>query len=292
MNTEISDILNLLSILGVIFVLTIVVQGVRIVKQGEEWIVERFGRYLRTLKPGLSILIPLFDRVAYRITTKDIVLDIARQEVITLDNAVITTNAVAFIKITDPVSCVYGVEEYRIGVRNLVQTALRSIVGEMTLDAALSSREKIKTQLQSMVADNLADWGIALKTVEIQDIKPSESMQNSMEQQAAAERDRKATVTRAEGAKAAAILEAEGRLESAKRDAEAEVTLAEASRKAIELVAATTKNDALPLHFLLGQRYVEAIRDMASSTNGKFVVLPADLQEAVRGLLSQKRSDK
>ena len=283
---------TILSVLIAAFLLVIVAKGVRIVKQGEEWIVERFGRYYRTLKPGLSIIIPLFDAVAYRVTTKDIVLDIAEQEVITIDNAVITTNAVSFIKITDPVSCVYGVEQYRIGVRNLVQTALRSIVGEMTLDEALSSREKIKDQLRAMVADSMEDWGIALKTVEIQDIQPSESMQASMEQQAAAERDRKATVTRAEGAKQAAILEAEGRLESAKRDAQAEVTLAEASKAAIKLVAETTKNDTLPLHFLLGQRYVEALKDMASSNNGKFVVLPADLQDAVRGVISQKRPEK
>lgn len=277
-----------LSVLGVILLLVVIAQGVRVVTQGEEWVVERFGRYYRVLKPGLSLIIPLFDRVAYRITTKDIVLDIERQEVITIDNALITTNAVAFIKIIDPVACVYGVEQYRVGVRNLVQTALRSIVGEMTLDEALSSREKIKNNLQNMLTENMEDWGIALKTVEIQDIQPSESMQASMEQQAAAERDRKATVTRSEGAKQAAILQAEGRLESAKRDAAAEIALAEASRTAIQLVAETTKSDVLPLHYLLGQRYVDALKTMASSDNSKFVILPADLQDAVRGILHDK----
>lgn len=278
----------ILSVLGVVLLLIVIAQGVRIVTQGEEWVVERFGRYYRVLKPGLSLIIPLFDRVAYRVTTKDIVLDIERQEVITIDNALITTNAVAFIKIIDPVACVYGVEQYRVGVRNLVQTALRSIVGEMTLDEALSSREKIKNNLQNMLTENMEDWGIALKTVEIQDIQPSESMQASMEQQAAAERDRKATVTRSEGAKQAAILQAEGRLESAKRDAAAEIALAEASRTAIQLVAETTKSDALPLHYLLGQRYVDALKTMAGSDNSKFVILPADLQDAVRGILHAK----
>ena len=136
------------------------------------------------------------------VITKDIVLDIDRQEVITSDNAVIMTNAVAFIKVTDPVASVYGVVDYRLAVRNLVQTALRSIVGEMTLDDALSSRENIKTKLRGMVADDMTAWGITLKTVEIQDIQPSPSMQQAMEQQAAAERDRKAMVTPRRGRQA------------------------------------------------------------------------------------------
>ncbi len=265
--------------------LIILSRGVRIVAQGEEWIVERFGRYLRTLSPGLSLIIPLFDRVAYRVVTKDLVLDIDKQEVITSDNAVISTNAIAFIKITDPVTNVYGVEDFRIAVSGLIQTALRSILGEMTLDEALSSREQIKTRLRTMVSDEMTSWGISLKTVEIQDIQPSESMQQAMEQQAAAERDRKAMVTRAEGAKQSAILEAEGRLESAKRDAHAEVTLAEASKKAIMQIKLTTQDDELPLSYLLGQRYVEALKMISESTNGKFVILPADLQNAIRGIL-------
>lgn len=285
-------VLSIANIVGIgvaLLAIFLVAKGVRTVQQGEEWVVERFGRYHRTLLPGLSIIIPLFDRVAYRVVTKDIVLDIDRQEVITADNAVISTNAVAFIKIADPVTCVYGVVNYSIAVKNLVQTALRSIVGEMSLDDALSSREKIKAKLRAMVADDMQAWGIVLKTVEIQDIQPSESMQQAMEQQAAAERDRKAMVTRAEGAKQSAILEAEGRLESAKRDAEAEVTLAEASQKAILLVRETTDNPDMPLQYLLGQRYVEAMKNLAGSDNGKFVVIPADLQEAVRGVLGGRR---
>ena len=262
-------------------------KGVRTVPQGEEWVVERFGRYLRTLPPGLSLIIPFFDRIAYRVVTKDIVLDIERQEVITHDNALISTSAVSFLRVSDPAAAVYGVEDFHVAVRNLVQTALRSIIGEMSLDDALSSREKIKMRLREMVAEEMAGWGINLKTVEIQDIQPSESMQVSMEQQAAAERDRKAMITRSEGAKQSAILEAEGRLESARRDAEAEVALADASRKAILLVKETTSEESLPLTFLLGQRYVDAMKEMAISNNGKFVVLPADLQDAVRGLLSK-----
>ena len=282
--------LNLLIVSAVVFVLVAVVvgNGVRTVPQGYEWVVERFGKYRRTLPPGLSVIIPFFDRVAYRVETRDIPLDIDRQEVITKDNAVIQTNAIAFIKVTDPVAAVYGITDFVVGVRNLVQTSLRSIIGTMTLDEALSSREQIKVKLRNQLSGEMRDWGLTLKSVEIQDIQPSSSMQTAMEQQAAAERDRKAMVTRAEGAKQSSILEAEGRLESAKRDAQAEVALADASKKAILLVKETTTDDALPLVFLLGQRYVGAMQHLAESPNGKFIVLPADLQEAVKGLMARK----
>ena len=282
--------LNLLIVSAVVFVLVAVIvgNGVRTVPQGYEWIVERFGKYRRTLPPGLSVIIPFFDRVAYRVETRDIPLDIDRQEVITKDNAVIQTNAIAFIKVTDPVAAVYGITDFVVGVRNLVQTSLRSIIGTMTLDEALSSREQIKVKLRNQLSGEMRDWGLTLKSVEIQDIQPSSSMQTAMEQQAAAERDRKAMVTRAEGAKQSSILEAEGRLESAKRDAQAEVALADASKKAILLVKETTTDDALPLAFLLGQRYIGAMQHLAESPNGKFIVLPADLQEAVKGLMARK----
>lgn len=136
--------------------------------------------------------------MAYRLVTKDIILDVQEQEVITRDNAVILTNAVAFIKVTDPVKAVYGVTDYGEAIRNLIMTTLRSIIGEMDLDAALSSRDKIKARLRESIADEAIDWGLTVKSVEIQDINPSESMQRAMEMQAAAERERKAMVTRSE----------------------------------------------------------------------------------------------
>ena len=184
--------------------------GVRIVPQGSKHVVQRLGKYHRTLPPGLNIIIPYIDIVSYKVTTKDIVLDIPSQEVITRDNAVIIANAVAYINIVSPEKSVYGVEDYRLAIQNLVQTSLRSIIGEMDLDDALSSRDEIKARLKTAISDDIADWGITIKTVEIQDINPSETMQKAMEEQAAAERGRRATVTRADGEKAAAILEAEG----------------------------------------------------------------------------------
>ncbi len=271
-----------------VFVIVTVAKGVRIVPQGMEWIVERLGKYHGTLKPGLNIVIPYLDRVAYQLVTKDLILDVQEQEVITRDNAVILTNAIAFIKITDPVKAVYGVTDFSEAIRNLIMTTLRSIVGEMELDEALSSRDKIKARLRESIADEAVDWGLSVKSVEIQDIKPSQSMQKAMEMQAAAERERKAVVTRAEGAKQSAILEAEARLESAKRDANAQVMLAEASAEAIRRITAAIGEQTGPMSYMLGEKYIAALERLGERDNAKLVVLPADLQEAVRGLFGRK----
>ncbi len=271
-----------------VFVVVTIAKGVRIVPQGEEWIVERLGKYHGTLKPGLNIVIPYLDKIAYQLVTKDIILDVQEQEVITRDNAVILTNAIAFIKVTDPVKAVYGVTDFSEAIRNLIMTTLRSIVGEMELDEALSSRDKIKARLRESIADEAVDWGLTVKSVEIQDIKPSESMQKAMEMQAAAERERKAVVTRSEGAKQSAILEAEARLESAKRDANAQVMLAEASAEAIRRITSAIGDQTGPMSYMLGEKYISALQRLGESENAKVVVLPADLQEAVKGLFGRK----
>ena len=271
-----------------ILVITTVTMGVRLVPQGSKWVVQRLGKFHKTLNPGLNIIIPYVDNVAYKVTTKDQVLDINSQEVITMDNAVILANAVAFINVISPEKAVYGVESYRQAIQNLVQTSLRSIIGEMTLDAALSSRDSIKAKLKAAISDDISDWGITLKTVEIQDIKPSPTMQKAMEEQAAAERSRRATVTRAGGEKEAAILEAEGRLEASRRDAEAQVVLAEATQLAITKVTEAITDQELPAMYLLGEKYIKSIQQMASSPNAKTVLIPADLPSALRGILGGK----
>lgn len=271
-----------------IFVLIVIVtlfKGVKIVPQGSKWVIQRLGKYSSTLTPGLSFIVPYFDRVAYKVTTKDIVLDIPSQDVITKDNVVIIANAVAFINIVHPEKAVYGVENYIIAIQNLVQTSLRSIIGEMQLDDALSSRDKIKATLKASISDDISDWGITLKTVEIQDINPSSTMQTAMEEQAAAERQRRATVTRADGEKQAAILEAEGRLEASRRDAKAKIVLADASQQAIEKVTTAIKDQELPVMYLLGEKYIESIKAISTSQNGKTIVLPADIPAAVRGIM-------
>lgn len=270
-----------------IFAVVTIAKGVRIVPQGYKWIVQRLGKYHATLSPGLNFVIPYIDEIAYKVTTKDIVLDIPSQEVITRDNAVMIVNAVAYINLITPEKAVYGIENYTWAIQNLVQTSLRSIVGEMDLDDALSSRDHIKAKLKGAISDDIADWGILLKTVEIQDIQPSATMQQAMEAQAAAERQRRATVTRADGEKQAAILEAEGRLEASRRDAEAQVVLARASQEAISLVTSAIGEKELPVSYLLGEQYVKSLQEMAKSPNGKTIVLPADILNTIRGLMGK-----
>jgi regulator of protease activity HflC (stomatin/prohibitin superfamily) len=273
------------TVLFLVLVVFTISLGVRIVPQGYKFVVQRLGKYHATLGPGLNLIIPYMDTVAHKVTTKDIVLDIPSQEVITKDNAVIITNAVAYINILFPDKAVYGVDNYEIAIKTLVQTSLRSIIGEMDLDEALSNRNVIRTRLKEAISDDISDWGIAMKTVEIQDINPSKTMQTAMEEQAAAERKRRATVTTAEGDKSAAILQAEGRLEASRRDASAKIVLAEASQTAIEKVTNAIHDNDLPIVYLLGEKYIEALRGVSSSPNAKIVLLPGDLPAAIRGLL-------
>lgn len=273
-----------------VFAVVTLLKGVRIVPQGEEWIVERLGKYHGTLKAGLSIIIPYLDRIAYKLVTKDIILDVQEQEVITKDNAVILTNAIAFIKVTDPIKAVYGVTDFAEAIRNMIMTTLRSIIGEMNLDEALSNRDKIKARLRESIADEAIDWGLTVKSVEIQDIKPSESMQRAMEAQASAERERKAMVTKAEGNKQATILNAEAQLESARLQAEAQVTLAEASAEAIKRVAQAVGQEDAPMRYLLGEKYIAALGSLSKSENAKTLLIPADIQESLRGILGRGKA--
>ena len=281
------EALSGIGIFLVAFVLFTLYKGVKIVPQGFKWIVQRLGKYHQTLEPGLNFIIPYVDNVAYKVTTKDIVLDIPSQEVITRDNVVIIANAVAYINIVHPERAVYGIENYEQGIRNLVQTSLRSIIGDMDFDSALSSRDQIKAALKMSISDDIADWGITLKTVEIQDISPSSTMQMAMEEQAAAERQRRATVTKADGQRQAAIAEADGRLEASRRDAEAQVVLARGSEQSIRLISEAVGEREIPLVYLLGEQYIKAMTDISKSPNAKTVVLPADILNTVRGMMGE-----
>lgn len=276
-------------IVGVLFVVVAatIFAGIKTVPQGQEWIVERLGKYNTTLKPGLNFIIPYIDNVSYRVSTKGDVLAIGSQEVITKDNAVIITNAVAFIKVTDPTRAVYEIQNYEYAIQNLVMTTLRAIIGQMELNSALSEREHIKARLQENIAKEVANWGIYVQSVEIQDIKPSESMQKAMEQQASADRFKQAAILEAEGRREAMIREADGKLEAAKREADAQIRLAEASAQAIKDISSAIQDRDLPAVFLLGDRYINALQKMATSQNSKMVVLPADLPAAVRGIMGK-----
>lgn len=280
---------SLFALVSIAAVLVLAWKGIRIVPQGEEWVVERLGKFNSVLKPGLTVINPIFSKVAYKVTTKDIILDVPEQDVITKDNAVILANAVAFIKVTNIERSVYGIEDFREAMRNMVQTNLRSIIGGMDLNEALTSRERIKSELKLAIADEAADWGLTVKSVEIQDIKPSINMQNAMEQQASAERERVAVVTRAEGDKQSLILNAEARLEAARKDAEAQKVAAEASAESIRLIAAAVQGNDNSATFLLGDRYIQALQRMSTGNNSKIVVMPGDVISAVKSLVGGGR---
>lgn len=276
------------SIVLIFLAIIAIVKGVRIVPQGEEWVVERLGKFKGVITPGLTIINPFLSKVSYKVPTKDLILEIPEQEVITADNAVILANAVAFIKVSNIERAVYGIENYRVAMRNMVQTNLRSIIGGMDLNEALTSRDRIKAELKNAVADEALDWGLTVKSVEIQDIKPSMNMQNAMERQAAAERERVAVVTEAEGAKQALILNAEARLEAARKDAEAQMVGAKASGESIKFITEAAKGNNDSATFLLADRYIQALQKMSSSGNSKIVVMPGDLVGAVKSLVGGK----
>lgn len=272
---------------------------VRIVPQADQWIVERLGKYHSTLNPGLNILIPFLDVVAYKMSAKDQLFEIKGIEGITKDNATVGVNAICFIRIADPNKAAYGVDSYSDAVQNLVMTTIRNAVGGMNLDDTLSNRDQLAITLRANMEEQMNDWGLILRTVDIQDITPSESMRKSMEQQAAAERERKATETRAEGNKNAAIREAEGKkqamildaeakLEASRREAEAIETLAAGQRKATEQLAQAliAAGGHQAMSFQLANNYVSTLGDLSKSDNAKVVAMPADLAQAVGGLLN------
>lgn len=277
-----------LTIALIIAVIILLIKGIRIVPQGQEWVVERLGKFNTVLSPGLRLINPVLSKVSYKVTTKDIILDIPEQEVITRDNAVILANAVAFIKVSNIERAVYGIDNFSEAIRNMIQTSLRSIIGGMDLNHALTSRDRIKAELKIAVADEAADWGLTVKSVEIQDIKPSQNMQHAMEMQASAERERVAVVTRAEGDKQSLILNAEARLEAARKDAEAQEVAAKASAESIRLISEAVKENNTSATFLLGDRYIQAMHKISTSDNSKIVLLPGDLVGAVKALVGGK----
>ncbi len=284
-------------ILGIIVVLLIIffVSTINIIPQGEVWVVERLGKFNRISKPGIRIILfpPFYERVRKEISTKDQIVEIPNIDAITEDNVIVTMNAVAFIKVTNPFDAVYGIVDYQKAIVNLVKTSLRAIVGNMKLDEALSSREKRKTTLKTKIIDDVVSWGVTIRTVEIVDLLPSASMQKAMEKQATAERERRALEIKASGEKMAKILEAEARLEVAKKEAEAQQILAQSSAFALEKIKeiSGTEDKDMPANFLLGEKYLEALKNLSTSDNSKLVVYPADLQNALKGLFNINKKD-
>lgn len=266
----------------------VLVGAVKIVPQGREFTVERFGRYTRTLKPGITILTPFMDAIGRRVNMMEQVLDVPRQDVITKDNVQVHVDAIVFIQVMDAAAAAYRVDNLTFAITQLAQTNLRTVVGSMELDDVLSQREVINTRLLATIDHATNPWGVKVTRIEIKDLQPPPDITNAMTRQMKAEREKRAVVTeaegdkqsqvtRAEGAKQAAILEAEGRREAAFRDAEARERSAEAEAKATAFVSeAIGKGDVNALNYFVAQKYVEAFGKFAESNNMKTVIVPAD----------------
>jgi regulator of protease activity HflC (stomatin/prohibitin superfamily) len=282
------EIWGSLSLLLVAVALIIIFRAVKFVPQGYEWTVERFGRYVRTLKPGLGLINPVFERVGRKLSFMETVLEVPSQDVITKDNAMVTADAIAFIQVVDAASAAYEVENLNQAVTNLALTNVRTVIGSMDLDEVLSKRDEINIKLLRVVDSATQPWGIKVTRIEIKDLSPPADITQAMAQQMKAERLRRAEVLtadgekqgailRAEGQKQSAILEAEGRKEAAFRDAEARERSAEAEAKATAMVSeAIAKGDVQAINYFVAQKYVDAFKTLASAPNQKFVIVPME----------------
>jgi len=272
-----------------VLLLIVVFSFVKTVPQGQEWTVERFGRYTRTLSPGLHLIVPIYDRIGRKMIMMEQVLDIARQDVITKDNAMVTTDGIAYYQIVDAARAAYEIKDLERAISNLAQTNIRTVIGSMDLDEVLSKRDEINERLLRVMDAATGPWGLKIMRIEIKDLTPPSDIIDSMNRQMKAERERRAEVISAEGEKAASILraeglkqsqilEAEGRRESAFRDAEGRERAADAEAKATEMVSkAIAEGDVQAINYFIAQKYVEAFRTLASAPNQKFVIVPAEM---------------
>ena len=286
----------LVPVVFVILALFVVFSAIKIVPQGREFTVEKFGRYTRTLKPGMTLLTPFVEAVGRRVNMMEQVLEVPQQEVITKDNVTVNVDAIVFIQVIDAASAVYKVDNLSFAIGQLAMTNLRTVVGSMDLDDVLSQRETINTRLLKAIDLATEPWGVKATRIEIKDLTPPPDITNAMTRQMKAERERRAVITeadgekqaaitRAEGAKQAVMLEAEGRKEAAFRDAEARERSAGAEAKATELVSdAIAKGDVNAINSFVAQKYVEAFGKLATSPQQKTVIIPADMASLVGSL--------
>lgn len=278
-----------------ILVLAIVVifMGVKSVPQGREWTVERFGRYTRTLRPGLNLIIPFVDQIGAKLSMMETVLEVPQQEIITRDNAMVTVDGVIFYQVLDAAKAAYEVGNLESAIINLTMTNIRTVMGSMDLDELLSNRDQINVKLMKVVDDATEPWGVKVTRIEIRDITPPRDLVESMGRQMKAERDRRATILeaegtrqaqilRAEGLKQAAILEAEGRREAAFRDAEARERSAEAEAKATTAVSeAIAAGSVQAINYFVATKYVDSLKAIASAPNQKVLFMPLEAANVI-----------
>ncbi|MES5047403.1 SPFH domain-containing protein [Rhizobium nepotum] len=281
---------------AVVLVILVLFAGIKTVPQGNRYTVERFGRYTRTLEPGLNLIVPFFERIGARMNVMEQVLDIATQEVITRDNASVSADAVAFYQVLNAAQAAYQITDLKNAIQNLTMTNIRSVMGSMDLDELLSNRDVINDRLLRVVDEAVGPWGIKVTRIEIKDIAPPKDLVASMARQMKAEREKRAQVLeaegsrnaqilRAEGAKQSAILEAEGQREAAFRDAEARERLAEAEANATRMVSeAIAAGNIHAINYFIAQKYTEALSDIGTAKNSKIVLMPMEASALIGSL--------
>ncbi len=278
------------------FAILMVFMSVKSIPQGMEYTVERFGRYIKTLNPGLNIIMPIVDRVGNKLNMMEQVRDVPSQEVITKDNAMVTVDGVVFFQVMDAAKASYEVSNLELAILNLVMTNIRTVMGSMDLDELLSKRDDINARLLNVVDDATTPWGVKVTRIEIKDIAPPRDLVDAMARQMKAEREkranileaeglRQAEILRAEGEKQGAILDAEGRKESAYRDAEARERLAEAEANATVMVSkAIAEGDIQAINYFVAQKYIESLKDIASADNSKLILMPLEASNVIGAL--------